>query len=214
MLAYDEQTIDMSEIVEGGHPTATVTGAVIQELDADKRVIFQWRTWDHIPITDSYRDITKRKFGYIHVNDVSLDPIDGNILLSCRETSEVVKISRTTGEVIWRMGGKHNEFVFFNEHEENAPRYFKLMHSVRRLPNGNLTMFDNGADKAVGDQERTYSRAVEYALDEESKTATLVWEYRNDPDIRALTGGSVTRLPGGHTIVNWGGAAKAGEAPP
>lgn len=213
MLCYDEQAVDMSEIAAGGHPAATVTGAVIQELDADKQVIFQWRTWDHIPITDSYRDITQRKFGYIHVNAVSLDPIDGNILLSCRETSEVVKVNRTTGDVLWRMGGKQNEFTFFNEHEENAPRYFKLMHSVRRLPNGNLTMFDNGADEAVGDQERTYSRAVEYALDEENKTATLVWEYRSDPDIRALTGGSVTRLPGGHTLVNWGGAAKTGEAP-
>ncbi len=213
MLAYDEQTVDMSEIVEGGYPAATVTGAVVQELDANGRVIFQWRTWDHIPITDSYRDITQRKFGYIHVNAVSLDPIDGNIIVCCRETSEVVKVSRTTGELMWRMGGKRNEFTFLNEHEENAPRYFKLMHDARRLPNGNLTLFDNGADQAVGDQERTYSRAVEYALDEENKTATLVWEYRHDPDIRALTGGSVTRLPGGHTIINWGGAAKAGEAP-
>lgn len=213
MLAYDDQTIDMSAMVDGGHPAATVTGAVVQELDARGQVIFQWRTWDHIPITDSYRDITKRKFGYIHVNAVSLDPIDGNLIVCCRETSEVVKVSRVTGELMWRMGGKQNEFAFLNEHEENAPRYFKLMHDARRLANGNLTLFDNGADQAVGDQERTYSRAVEYAVDEPNRTATLVWEYRHDPDIRALTGGSVTRLPGGHSVINWGGAAKAGEAP-
>jgi len=213
MLCYDAQTVDMSELVEGGHPAATATGAVIQELDVNKQVIFQWRTWDHIPITDSYRDITKRKFGYIHVNAISLDPIDGNLIVCCRETSEVVKVSRATGELMWRMGGKQNEFTFFNEHEENAPRYFKLMHDAHRLANGNLVMFDNGADQAVGDQQRTYSRAVEYALDEENRTATLVWEYRNDPDILALTGGSVTRLPGGHTLISWGGAAKAGEAP-
>lgn len=213
MFCYDQQLIDMRQIVAGGHPTATVTGAVIQELDADKQVIFQWRSWDHIPITDSYRDLTKKNFGYIHVNAIALDPLDGNIILCCRETSEVVKISRVTGEVMWRMGGRQNEFTFLNEHEENAPRYFKLMHSVRRLANGNLIMFDNGADQAVGDQERTYSRAVEYALNEPNRTATLVWEYRNDPDILALTGGSVTRLPGGHTVINWGGAAKAGAAP-
>ncbi len=213
MLTYDDQTVDMSKVVEGGHPAATVTGAVIQELDAHGQVVFQWRTWDHIPITDSYRDITKKNFGYIHVNAISLDPVDGHLIVCCRETSEVVKVSRVTGELMWRMGGKQNEFTFLNEHEENAPRYFKLMHDARRLANGNLTLFDNGADEAVGDQERTYSRAVEYALDEENKTATLVWEYRHDPDIRALTGGSVTRLPSGHTVINWGGAAKAGEAP-
>jgi len=213
MLSYDDQIIDMSELVEGGHPAATVTGAVIQELDAEGQVVFQWRTWDHIPVVDSYRDLTQKNFGYIHVNAISLDPVDGNLLVCCRETSEVVKVSRTTGEILWRMGGKRNEFTFRNEHPENAPRYFKLMHDARRLPNGHLTMFDNGADEAVGDQERTYSRAVEYALDEPNRTATLIWEYRHDPDIRALTGGSVTRLPGGHTVINWGGAAKAGEAP-
>jgi hypothetical protein len=39
-----------------------------------------------------------------------------------------------------------------------------------------------------------------------------VWEYRNDPDFLALSGGNCTRLPNGNTIVRWGGAAKAGEA--
>ncbi|MHC4641258.1 MAG: hypothetical protein ACYS32_06410, partial [Planctomycetota bacterium] len=58
MLCYDSQIIDMSEIVEGGHPAANILGAVIQELDVSKNVIFQWRSWDHIPITDTYQDLT------------------------------------------------------------------------------------------------------------------------------------------------------------
>ena len=41
----------------------------------------------------------------------------------------------------------------------------------------------------------------------------MVWEYRNNPDILALTGGNATRLPNGNTIVRWGGAAKTGDAP-
>jgi len=211
MLCYDTRVIDMSKIVEGGHPAAEVVGAVIQELDVYKHVIFLWRSWDYIPITDSYQDVTKKKFAYIHVNSVELDETDGQLILSCRETSEAIKISRVTGEVIWRMGGKHNEFTFMNEHEENAPRYFKLQHDVRRHANGNLTLFDNGLDK--NDTSRDYSRGVAYALDEENKTATLVWEFRHDPNIMALTGGNVTLLPNGNTVVRWGGAAKAGEAP-
>ena len=211
MLCYDSQIIDMSQIVEGGHPAANVTGAVIQELDVQKNVIFQWRSWDHIPITDTYQDLTQARFGYIHVNSIELDETDGNIILCCRETSEVIKVSRVTGEVMWRMGAENNDFTFINEHEENAPRYFKVPHDVRRHANGHLTMFDNGADEK--DQERTYSRAVEYDLDEENKTATMVWEYRNDPDILALTGGDCIRLANGNTIIRWGGAAKAGEAP-
>ena len=210
MFAYSSHLVDMSEIVEGGHPAADVTGAVLQELDVHKNVIFQWRSIDYIPIIDSYRNIKGRRVNYIHVNSCELDEIDGNIILSCRETSEIVKISRVTGEVIWRMGGKQCEFTFVNEHPENAPRYFKLTHDVRRHANGGLTIFDNGADK--NDMERPYSRAVEYDLDEVNKTATMVWEYRNDPDFLALSGGDCIRLAGGNTTINWGGAAKAGEA--
>ncbi len=213
ILGYDEQTIDMSGIVEGGHPAAAVTGAVIQELDADGQVIFQWRTWDHIPVTDSCGDIAQRSFDYIHVSAVSLDPIDGHLIVCCRDTCEVVKVSRVTGELMWRMGGKHNEFTFFDEHGENAPPYFQRMHDARRLANGNLIVLHDGADEAAGNPEETHSRAAEYALDEESRTATLIWEYRNDSDTGALTGGSVMRLPGGNTIINWGDADEPGEAP-
>ena len=85
MLCYDHQTIDMSQIVEGGHPAANVTGAVIQELDVNKNVIFQWRSWDHIPILDTYRsNITSANIPYIHVNSIEFDVTDGNIILSCR----------------------------------------------------------------------------------------------------------------------------------
>lgn len=40
MMAYDPQTVDMSEIVTGGHPDATVIGFIIQELDANRNVVF------------------------------------------------------------------------------------------------------------------------------------------------------------------------------
>ncbi len=210
MLCYDTQTIDMSQVVEGGQPNAQVTGSVIQELDVFKNVVFQWRSWDHVPITDSYQDLTKNKFDYIHVNSMDFDESDGNIILSCRETSEVIKISRATGDIVWRMGGKNNEFTFINEHEENAPRYFKLQHDARRHPSGTLTMFDNGSDGK--DISRPYSRAVEYMLDEPNKTATLVWEYKPDPNILALNGGNVDRLENGNTTIRWGDAAKQGDA--
>ncbi|MHC4497767.1 MAG: aryl-sulfate sulfotransferase, partial [Planctomycetota bacterium] len=208
MFAYSSHIVDMSQIVEGGHPAADVTGAVIQELDVHKNVIFQWRSIDYIPTTDSYRNITGARVNYIHVNSCELDEIDGNIILSCRETSELIKISRVTGEVMWRMGAKNEDFTYINEHPETAPRHFKLTHDARRHANGHLTIFDNGADKR--DMERTYSRGVEYDLDEVNMTATMVWEYRNDPDFLALSGGNCTRLPNGNTIVRWGGAAKAG----
>jgi len=210
MLAYEIKEIDMSKLVEGGNPNAKITGSVIQELDADRNVIYQWSCWDHIPILDTYKNVKGSGFDYIHVNSVELDH-DDNIILSCRETSEIIKISRQTCETIWRWGGKNNDFTILGDHEENAPRYFKLTHSVRRAPNGNITIFDNGADK--NNLERTYSRAVEYEMDTADMETTMVWEFRHDPDILALSGGTVRRFSNGNTQINWGGAVRDAGAP-
>ncbi|NIX02619.1 MAG: hypothetical protein GWN13_31185 [Phycisphaerae bacterium] len=211
MFAYSSHIVDMSKIVEGGHPAANVTGAVIQELDVHKNVIFQWRSIDYIPVTDSYKDITRARVGYIHVNSVELDETDGSLIISCRNTYDLIKISRVTGEVIWRLCGRQNDFTFINENEDNAPLYIRGTHDARVHANGNITMFDNGAYE--DDLVRTYSRAVEYDLDEVNMTATMVWEYRNDPDFLALSGGDCIRLSNGNTILNWGRAAKQGNAP-
>lgn len=200
LLSYDPQPIDMSQIIPDGDPNAIVLGSIVQELDENKRVVFQWRSWDHIPMTDTYTKLTGVALDPVHTNAIELD-YDGNILISSRHISEITKISRKTGEIIWRLGGKKNMFTFINEHQEYAPTYFSYQHDIRRLPNGNITLYDNG-----NQHNPPHSRAVEYKLDEKNFTAELVWEYRNDPDIYGETMGSTQRLyPSGNTIIGWGG---------
>jgi hypothetical protein len=41
-------------------------------------------------------------------------------------------------------------------------------------------------------------------LDEEAKTATLVWEFRDQPDVVSFAMGYVQRLDEGHTLIGWG----------
>ena len=50
------------------------------------------------------------------------------------------------------------------------------------------------------------------SIDEVNKTARLVWEYRHSPDIITYNGGSVERLPGGHSIIQWGNNNTANPA--
>ena len=204
LFAYDPQPYDLSKVVPGGNPNAIVTGGIIQEVDADKNVVFQWRTWDYIPLTDSYADLTRNSIDYTHINAIEGD-YDGNILFIGRTISAVIKINRSTGDIMWHLGGKENEFTFINEHPENAPEYFVGPHDIRRISNGDITLFDNG-DR----HNPPYSRAVEYKLDEQAKTATLVWEYRHDPDIYTFAMGSVQRLPNGGTFIGWGSASAGG----
>ena len=46
VIANDPEPVDMSQVVPGGNPDASVTGLVVQEIDALQNVVFQWRSWD------------------------------------------------------------------------------------------------------------------------------------------------------------------------
>ncbi|HMQ69147.1 MAG TPA: aryl-sulfate sulfotransferase, partial [Ignavibacteria bacterium] len=195
LMSYDPQTVNMAPVVHGGQHNATVTGLIIQEIDQNKNVVFQWRSWDHFDIVDAiYEDLTAPTVDCVHGNAIELDT-DGNILISSRHLSEITKINRTTGEIIWRLGGVNNQFTFVNE---SIP--FHYQHDIRRIANGNITLFDNGNFRSP-----SFSRAVEYNLDEVNKIATLVWQYRNTPDIYGAFMGSVQRLQNGNTLICWGG---------
>lgn len=206
LFATEVRTVDMSSMVPGGKSAASVTGDIIQELDASKRLVFEWHCFDHVAVTNTFADMTQSSFDYAHVNAVTIDPIDNNLLASLRTTSEIVKINRQNGEIIWRLGGKNNQFTYIGEHAENAPYYTVGQHDVHRLANGNLMFFDNGniSGGGVTPNDRTYTRVVEYALDEVSMTATLVWEYRHTPDISASCTGSIKRFSNGNTLIDWG----------
>ncbi len=80
-IVYDPQTVNMEKFVTGGNPNATVTGAIIQELDTNGNVVFQWNSIDHIGISDTNQDLTAASIDYIHTNAVELDA-DNNILIS------------------------------------------------------------------------------------------------------------------------------------
>jgi len=199
LLAVDPQIIRMDTVVAGGDTAALVLGAIIQEVDASKNVIFQWRSWDHYQITDATDniDLTAHTIDYVHANTVELDN-NGNILLSSRNMDEITKINRQTGEIIWRLGGvksKNNQFQFIND-----TRTFSHQHDIRRLSNGNVSLYDNGS--LLFPQ---YSRALEYELDENNKEATLVWEFSYDPPIYKNLMGNMQRLLNGNTIIGWGG---------
>jgi hypothetical protein len=205
-MANDPQPIDMSSVVSGGNPDALVTGCVIQEVDASGNLVFQWRSFDDLPITSSYFDMTTQTVDLTHQNGLAVDR-EGNILVSLRHLSCIVKLDRRTGAVAWILGGKLNQFTFINEHEANAPTYFSYNHDIDVLPNGNITLFDNGTQHVP-----PYSRGVEYKLDERNKIATMVWDFRHSPDIYADAMGSVERLPNGNTLVGWGNKSSDGTA--
>jgi len=196
IMTVDPQIVGMDTVVTGGNPNATVIGFVFQELDENKDVIFQWRSWDHYEITDAaeYEDLTADMIDYVHGNTIEVES-DTSILISARNIEEITKIHRGTGEIIWRLGGKKNQFTMVND-----PLGFSQQHDIRRLSNGNVSLFDNG----FYHPEPIFSSVIEYALDEENLEAILVRRIRNVPDIIGVIMGNAQEIEGGGFVTGWG----------
>jgi len=194
LLSYDPQIVDMTPYNPKYQPDAVVIGLVIQEIDRDKNVVFQWRSWDHFAITDAVDiPLGSRTIDLIHGNAIDADS-NGDLLLSSRNLNELTKISRATGDILWRLGGKNNQFKFSNDQDG-----FSRQHAARWLPDGHITLFDNGSNRTP-----PYSRAVEYDLDESKMVAHMDWDYRHDPDVFSPFAGYVQRLSTGNTLIGWG----------
>jgi arylsulfate sulfotransferase len=198
LMGSDWQHVSMDTVVPGGNPNATVIGLIIQEQDENKNVVFQWRSWDHFQITDATYDISLMDsvIDYVHGNAIDIDT-DGNLLISSRHMDEITKIDRQTGNIIWRWGGEqceNNQFTFIND-----PIGFSHQHDIRKLDNGNYTVFDNGNLHSP-----PFSRVAEYQLDEVNKLAFLVWEYSNEPVSYSYAMGDGRRLPNHNTFIGWG----------
>src|SRR5204862_775114 len=102
-------------------------------------------------------------FDYFHVNSIDVDT-DGNLIVSGRNTHAAYKIDRSTGAVIWRLGGVRSDFRM-------APgTRFAYQHDVRRQPDGTITVFDNGSTPPV----HKHTRVLTLRVDERRKTVALV----------------------------------------
>jgi len=197
VMGYDYRIMNLDTLTEqGGLPMSTqanVEGNVIFILDSTNNVVFQWNGFDYFDIGDmDYTNLTDTLFvDFMHANSISLDPA-GNLIVSIRNFNEVVKINRQTGAIMWRLGGKNSDFTFVDD-----TLAFSLQHHATVLPNGNITILDNGTY-----HNPPVARAIEYQIDETNNTATLVWEYRYIRE--TISVGSMQVLPNGNRLINWG----------
>lgn len=194
-ICQDSTKKDMSQIIPGGSKNATVVENYIQELDENNNVCLEWYSYEHFNMEDANNiDLRSSMIDYVHMNSIAVD-YDDNLIISSRHLNEITKIDRKTGEMIWRLGGIHNQFIFIDESIG-----FSYQHDARPVPGkpNYYTLFDNG-----NYLHPLFSRAVEYKIDPINKTAHKVWEFRHDPDRYSYMMGNVQRLPNGNTFINW-----------
>jgi len=172
----------------GGSADGTIQDAIFQEIDlATGKVLLEWHSLDHIPISESYWPVGEN-WDYVHLNSIAVTG-DENLLVSSRNTHTIYKLDRTSGQVIWRLGGKHSDFAI-------APdAVFAWQHDARRQPDGTITVFDNG---------NKVSRALVLNLDEPHRRVTLQRAYTHPANLFADSQGNIQVLPNGNIFVGWG----------
>ncbi len=193
-MAYDCNVRDATAY--GGDPEQVVEDSVIQEVDSSGQVVFEWNSWEKMGIDDQIRP---HPTDYAHINSIWED-FDNNLIVSARSSSQVAKIDRVSGEVLWRLGGKSNQFAFVDD----PFSHLCGQHTASRLDSGNILIFDNGQYCWPEDESRgEMTRVVEYELDLDAMTATLVWSYSHESAYSRAAGGA-QRLANDNTMIGWG----------
>ena len=181
----------------GGPSNAEVLNNIVQEVDLETgKVLLEWHSLNAVGLEESYRPVprdTSQGYDYFHINSTDIDR-DGHIVISARNTHAVYKIHRTTGALIWRLGGKKSNFKM------NSGTRFAWQHDVRMQSDGSMTIFDNAAAPKL----RERSRAIVLNLDTQRMEAVLAREYVHPENLLASSQGSFQPLPGGNLLVGWG----------
>ena len=200
MTIYHRRHVDLTAI--GGPKDGLIWDGIVQEVDIPTgRVLFEWHSYPQIGVQESYSTPPPKHLGtkpfpydYIHLNSIDEEP-NGNLLVSGRNTHAVYEVSRRTGKVLWRLGGKKSDFRL------GRGARFAWQHDARRQPDGTVTVFDNGATPEV----EKFTRVLVLRLDGTHKRATLVRSYHHPRRLLSPFEGNAQFLPDGHVFVGWGG---------
>ncbi|KAJ5683552.1 hypothetical protein N7462_006717 [Penicillium macrosclerotiorum] len=203
---YDPIPADLTSV--GGPELGWLYDGVFQEIDiASGELLFEWRSSNFYPPSSSYESLHERGhertlgYDYFHINSVDKND-QGQYLVSGRHTHTVTCVDGTTGEVLWTLGGKHNEFT---DDSGGAATNFAWQHDARWRDGNRITLFNNGASNDHDPSIVTHGALLE--LDIPARRAALVTSYDHPQDMLAVSQGNVQVLDTGNVLVGWGHSA-------
>lgn len=181
--------------------------------------VWVWSSFDHL-------DITRAPLGqadWTHSNAILYSPSDGDLLLSIRHQSWIIKIDyedgRGSGNIIWRLGyqgdfsligGTDPTDWFYAQH---LPTFTTLNTSgkfgIAIMDNGNGRKFPAGVVcGSSGAPPCNYSTAPVLEVDESAKTATLLFHYF--PNEFSAWGGNAEQLVNGNVEADFNAGTSTG----
>ncbi|MGO8720633.1 MAG: aryl-sulfate sulfotransferase [Acidobacteriaceae bacterium] len=191
-----------------GYPGVTrVIGDVLVELDANLNPVWTWNEFDHLDVRRHPMDFPD----WTHTNAVLYTRDDGNLIVSMRAQHWVIKIDyrngQGTGKILWRLGeggdfrlihgsaptdwnyGQHQPAIFGNRDAG--------VFNLGMMDNGNNRIMPNGKVCVAKGAPHCYSTVPIFRIDEQAKTATLIFHDIFPPKQYSMWGGGVEPLLNG-----------------
>jgi len=204
--SYVPETADLSRF--GGPARAAIVSAEIQELDPRGQALWRWNSRGHISLEETgrwWRNVLsnprrrlqgREAFDPVHIN--AIEPRGSEeVVISTRHTDAVYGIQRSTGEIVWKIGGTKTADSL-RILGDPARKLLGGQHDVRIAKDGSLSIYDNGKDRP------RRPRVVFYRLELDQGRARYLGQL-NDSEVKTShCCGSARELAGGGWLVSWG----------
>ena len=220
--------------------TADLIGDVLVEFTRQGEVVREVKVLDLLdPYRIGYNSIGNGRAGtgvfgepgvhprrdWTYGNAVVSDQSGRYAIASLRHQDAVVKVDMETGELIWILGNHGGWGPGWQDYLLQArgdllwPYH---QHAPTITPQGTLLIFDNGNNRARPFEEpmlpsESFSRAVEYSIDEKNMEVRELWSYGGpgDEQFFARFVGDADWMPQtGNVLINYGGLVSDAEDNP
>jgi arylsulfate sulfotransferase len=193
-----------------GFPGANqVVGDVVLDLDQNFDPVWIWNEFDHLDVNRHPTNFPD----WTHTNAVLYSKDDGNILVSMRHQSWIVKVDYEdgagTGDIIWRLGeggdftltgGTDPTDWFYGQHQPSfiSPNTTGVF-SMTMMDNGYGRLFPPGVTCGSANAPACdYTRIPMFQMDESAKTAALIYQNTQPLLEYSYWGGGTTWLANGN----------------
>lgn len=157
----------------------------INQASPSGEILYTWRAVDHLPLSEirsekwsklggSYPPIKPGENPEVaapwHCNATDISDDGEFFLVSMRHTDSVYKIDKSSGEVVWKLGGNNwpgKSLILESTPEVDSSDPMSGQHDSRFMGTDLISVFDNGTGTERG------ARGLVFEIDEGSKKASV-----------------------------------------
>lgn len=181
-----------------------VVATVIQEIK-DGQVLFHWDSTDYPELYElstegnDYYNTNSLWADYAHFNSIVIDPKDNNFICSFRNLDTVIKLDRKTGDILWKLGGKGDDFNL------NETQLFSKQHDAKITADGAITIFNNGniSVEETNNELVGHTSIMKFFIDEKEHKLLSFSEYKLDKSFSPFMG-SAQEISENLFVIGWG----------